>query len=286
MVFQVVVPSALILLVAAFGWLNASRAAQRRLGKLAEGIGLAVDGDVAPVVEARLRRRQRGMMLGMAVGGVVGGIVVYASGGLPSALGWWVAAELGGTGAGALLVHVVDSRRASAEPGPRAAVLRPRRLHDFLYPAETAAPLVALVLPALAGALALTSTASGAQAPGLVVGSCAAVAFTVAAVAAQRYVLRLSPPAASPVRVKWEDAVRGLALRDLGVTGFGASFALGAVAAYNAATALIVGYSQAVLVATYVAVGLGVLTLAALVLVAESSQTPARRFLRLYGGQG
>lgn len=229
----ILVPAATVLLVAVFGWLDAPRAGAKRLAKLAASTGLALDDDTRRLVTGRLRRRQRAMMLGMAAGDVLGILPVIMADGFASVVTWWVAIYLVSTGVGAFAVHVVDSGQAAAEPGRRAAVLRRRKLHDFMYPAETIAPFAALVMPALAIALAVSSTGST-YAQWLAVGAGFAVLATAATVVAQRFVLHMAPPADSPTRLQWEDALRGVALRDLGVTAFGISFALGGVAALSA----------------------------------------------------
>lgn len=277
----ILVPTGAVILIAVFGWLDAPRVAQNRLAKLATTVGLEPGDDVAALVERRLRRRQRAMMIGMVTGAALGTLPAFTTGAFAPTLAWWMAGELLGTGAGGLVVHVADCR-AATRPGQRAAVLRPRRLHDFLYPAETVAPLVALLLPALVVALVLTSTGPAALAPGLLAGAVVAVAVTIGTVVAQRYVLRMAPPADSPTRVKWEDAMRSIALRDLGVIAFSVCLALGGVAAFQAANDLLVGYPDVLFVTTLVCTLLGVAVLIVLTVLTERSGASAQRFLRLY----
>lgn len=277
------VPIAVVFVVAVVGWLDAPRAAAKRLRKLAASTGLALDDDTGHLVARRLRRRQRSMMIGMVVGSLLGCLpIVLAGEGVKEPIAWWVAVYLMAVGVGALAVHVVDTGRAAAEPGPRAAVLRPRRLHDFLYPAEAVAPFVVLVLPALAIVVAVaTSGTNGSQAALLGVGAAVAILVTIAAVLAQRFVLQMAPPADSPTRLKWEDALRGIALRDLGTTAYCTSFALGGIAPFGAASELVGGYPSAVLGVMMGAILLGLAGLLALVAATET-RTPARRFMRLY----
>lgn len=277
----VLIPTTAVLIAALIGWLDAPRAAAKRVAKLAARTSLALDDDTRRLVEGRLRRRQRGTMLGMVAGSLVGSLAVVMATDFTPALAWWVAAFIVGTGISALTVHVIDSGQAAAEPGTRAAVLRRRRLHDFMYPAETIAPFATLVLPTLAIVLAASSTGTS-QALLLGVGAAAAFVVTATTMVAQRFVLHMAPPADSPVRLKWEDALRGIALRDLGVTAYSTSFALGAIATTYATTDALVGYPAAIAVVIDVAVGLGALGLIGLVVVAEGLASPARRFMRLY----
>lgn len=279
--YLLLVPTWVVILVAVFGWLDAPRAAAKRLTKLAKKSGIALDDDTAIVVRTRLRRRGRAMMLGMVAGMLAGNaMVVLAANDFTWFVAWWMAAVIAGAGIAGLVVHMLDTSRAAAEPGPRAAILRPRKLSDFLHTAEIAAPAVALVLPALAIGLAVTSTGGG-QANGLLVGAGVAVLATLVAALIQRSVLHLAPPADSPTRLKWEDTLRAIALRDVGITAYGISCTLGGVAAYTTATSGLVGPPYALVATTFVTLGLGLVGLVVLTVIAEST-SPTHRFLHLY----
>lgn len=206
--------------VAIGGWVHAPRRAAREAGKLTHKSGLTLDDTLAPLVLRRLRRRVRGTMLGMGVGVLVGCAGIVVIGDFTRGLPWFVLCDLVGAGVAALIVHVAETSRVRRELGSRAALLRPRRLTDFLHPLEIAAPYAGLIFPA---AIVAYAVASGNDTGLLATCGALAVAVTVAAIAAQRFVLRMAPPADSSTRVMWEDMLRVVALRDCGVTAYGLS---------------------------------------------------------------
>lgn len=266
------------------GWFRAPKSAERGLARLAARTGLDVDPPIADLVRRRLRRRMRAYMGGAGAGLLLSLLVRITSTGFPDEFfSWSAAALLVGAGVGALTVHVLDSGRTAGEPGARAAVVRRRRLSDFLLPVEIAAPYAALLLPIIAAVAAL----AGARTPiepirtGLMVaGVGVAVAVTLAAMLAQRFVLGMSPPADSPARLQWEDALRSMALRDIGMTAYFVSYLLGALVTFNATDLLRAAPGAAIVAGVvFVAATIGLMLLA---VTCEGLTAPARRFLRLY----
>ncbi|MGH3098451.1 MAG: hypothetical protein ACRDMV_20900 [Streptosporangiales bacterium] len=273
------------------GWFTAPRSAERGVAKLAARTGLEIDRPIADLVRRRLRRRVRACTGGAGVGLLVSLLARIASSTSTDPFSWSTAAVIVGAGVGALTVHVLDSGRTAGEPGVRAAVVRRRRLSDFLLPVEVAAPYAALLLPVSAAVAALASARTPIEPirTGLLIaGVCVALAITAIATLAQRFVLGMSPPADSPTRLRWEDALRGLALRDIGITAYCVSYVLGAVT--FGATGLLRAAGPVTSVAA--AGGVFVVATAGLILLAVAAEGltgPARRFLRLYetadGGQ-
>lgn len=267
-------------------WYDAPRAGHRFVTDLGMRTGLRVDHDTADLVSRRGRRRMRAIAMGFLIGALAGTVPGLVVGGLGQEIVWWVAGAAAGSGAGPLVVHVRDIARITVEPGPRAAVLRPRRLLDFLTPFELGAPYLGLLLPAWALVVVLVSgqaePVGSAGTAWVVTGAALAVVVTVVAVAARRFVLHIAPPSRSTIRLTWEDAMRGVALRDIGATAVGTSWALGGLAAFQVAVTWPVELPLPLVGATVLIFGAATGLLAALVVNAEGRQGPTRRFLRLY----
>lgn len=261
------------------GWFTAPKSAERATARLAARTGLDLDKATAGLVRRRLRRRVRGSILGGGVGLVLGLLAILARSGPANLSSWAAAALLVGFGVGAL----VDSGQAGSEPGSRAAVLRRRRLTDFLLPVEVAAPFAALLLPVLAVVLAAARVRAAPEPVhiGLLVATvCVTLAVTAVATLAQRFVLGMSPPADSPLRLQWEDALRGIALRDIGITAYGVSYVLSGLVAFDIPDLLRGAPGTAIPTAVlFVTATVGLIWLA---VTAEGRTAPVRRFLRLY----
>lgn len=272
------------ILIAAYGWVDAPRAADRVLRRLIRRGATAPSDQLARRIRDRLRRRNRATMLGMLAGVLVGAAVLVIAAEFDHAITWLAALDITGAGVGAAIVHVVDNGRAAAEPGPRAAVLRPRRLRDFLLPGEIAAPYLVLALPLIAAAFAATGGSGLVTRPGgWLVPAVGAAVIAVVATLAQRLVLHTAPPAESAERVRWEDVMRAVALRDIGIVAYSLSLILGIAAVASAASGSAGGAPWPLQPVTVIVSLLSVAGLVALAVLAERFAPPVRLADRLYG---
>lgn len=271
----------------AVAWYKAGRSTSSRVTRFATSVRLSLDEDTATMVGRRLRRRYRANALGAWLGFMVGSTANLLID--PTvAIAWWLAMGLVGGGAGILITQVLEVRDAARRPGPRAAVLAPRRVLDYLTPGEVGIQYAGLALPVIALCVALTSLLGGEPHHGRIGWVLAAVAanlvIVVACVLLQRRALHVAPVTDSPHRLRWEDALRGQALRDLTVSAFATSWALGGLTAFGATSQWLVGFPFALIPVTIIGFGVATIALFWLLITEEKGAGSARRFHRLYGG--
>jgi hypothetical protein len=160
--------------------------------------------------------------------GLFAGTVVLIGDVTTIGLAGYQACGLIGYSVGVWRVHLADLRERSAGAGTRAAVLRRRRLLDFLTPAEVVAPWIMLLIPALSLFVGIDMLATDrVQATILIaVALLHLVVFAVAQVL-QRRVLRIGHVADTEAAMRWEEAHRALVLRELAQPAIWGPFALG-----------------------------------------------------------
>jgi len=214
------------------------RRAEQEVGRLIDRAGLPTDRVLVAGAAQHFVRRHGALAIG-AWGGGVAGVVPYALlGATPTALAWFAACTLVGTGVGACLLHLRTLRSARA-PGPRVASLRPRRLSDFLTPAELAVQYGMLTLPlvtAVLGVYALTGGDHPRRGWALLAAATTAVLVMAGATALQRWILRANQPAGEEAALRWEEALRAAMLRDVSAVAVGSSWALGGLTGFSAVT--------------------------------------------------
>ena len=210
--------------------------ARNGVRRLVEGAGLPDEPDLVTAAQAWFQRRQAVVTIGFWLGMMAGGaLLLITRSSLDSPLLiWWIApAVLGGS-----VATWVESYRMlrTADGGPRAAALRPRRLMDYLSGFEIAIQYGLVAVPLLTaglGILVLTTADHPGRGWRLVVGGVAAVPLAAVAFFLQRLSLRASHPVGRESELRWREAFRAAMLRDLGMAGIAVSWVLGAAAALS-----------------------------------------------------
>ncbi|MFF0345682.1 hypothetical protein [Kribbella sp. NPDC004875] len=207
-------------------WWQRATAAQRSVDRLIERGGLPTTPQFVAAALEWHRRRQELLLIGLGVGILVAAVAQFVVGD-----GWnvqvvtWSAALAVAGGGFAALMHAYRNVRAARQEGRRTASLRQRRLTDYLSPIEVAIHLVAVVFP-LAG-IALGIVAGG-RAWVLVLSGAVAVLLWAGGLALQQMTLKVNHQAAGEDELRWQEALRGTALRDLGAVMLSVCWLLGA----------------------------------------------------------
>ncbi|MEV8376350.1 hypothetical protein AB0P21_26645 [Kribbella sp. NPDC056861] len=206
--------------------------ARNEVWRLVHSGGLPQDERLMAAAEERLVQRQVATAAGSVAAGLVGVLVLWAVGSDVSSpiLGWTLVLSVAGAGLGISIVHS-RAVRAVRPAGSRTATLRQRQLADYLTRFEIVGQYAMLVFPLLAlvlGVLILV-TADDHQARGLVLAipALAMIPFAVLGVHLQRQILHLNQPASGEPDLRWQEALRAKALRDMGNILGGAGWLFG-----------------------------------------------------------
>jgi hypothetical protein len=224
----------MVLAVVVGGLLFAARnsTARNAVWHLVNSGGLPRNEHLMAAAHERLVKREAAAGCGLAAAGLLAGGVLSLAAPDGSKSGFLLAlmVTLVGAGLGAYLQHL-RAVRAVRPGGPRAATLRQRELGDYLTRREVVGqyamlgfPLVAVV----AGVLVLTTADDFASRGWVLVASgLAAVPIAALAVSLQRRVLALNEPASGVDELRWQEALRAVALRDMTRILVGAGWACG-----------------------------------------------------------
>ncbi|MEV6415932.1 hypothetical protein [Kribbella sp. NPDC051718] len=207
--------------------------ARSQVGRLVYTGGLPKDARLMAAAEDRLAQTQVASAVGLAVAGVVvGGIVLLAGDSLFSpVLGWTLMGMIAGVGIGSFVLQF-RAVRAARPAGPRTATLQQRRLGDYLTPVEIIGQYVMLVFPLLALALGVlvlaTADDHAARGWALVIPGLATIPVAAVGIYLQRRILELNQPASGADELRWQEALRAKALRDMLNILIGAGWLFGA----------------------------------------------------------
>lgn len=243
-----------------------SRAPGRQeLEKYAHTVGLPLTDTVAGPVVARIRRRQRGMMIGGIVAIVAAALAAMFIDGAET-LGPLVVG-IAGTGAGFGGAWALAAYRPEpTSDRPVIARVRSVTLADYLMPGERFALIAtpaALALGALAGTALLwqlPAEVRGGRVLLGIAGSAFALLTWAAAIFAMRRVLAAPARSGSDLELAWDDAERAFGLRqvnDLVTTLICASFLVWLIAIGYSLTST--GFYRADITTAYVVTGLSLL---------------------------
>ncbi|GAA3582534.1 hypothetical protein [Kribbella ginsengisoli] len=216
-------------------FLSRKSIARSQVGRLVYTGGLPKDEKLMAAAESRLAQTQAASAVGLAVAGVVvGGIVLLAGDDLFSpVLGWTFMGMVAGIGIGSFVLQY-RAVRAARPAGPRTATLRQRRLGDYLTPVEIIGQYAMLVFPLLAlglGVLVLTTADEHASRGwALAIPGLATIPIAAVGIYLQRRILQLNQPAATEDELRWQEALRAKALRDMLNILIGAGWLFGAAA--------------------------------------------------------
>lgn len=213
-------------------WWQRKTAARKSVERLIERGGLSTEPRLVDAALAWHQRRQELLLIGVWVGVLVAAVALVVTGrGWDVQLITWSVAAAFAAGGFAALLHAYRSVRAARQDGLRTASLHQRRLTDYLSPIEVGIHLVAVVIPLVCislGVVVLSSAGRSPRAWVLVISGAVAVLLWAGGVVLQRMTLKVNQPSAGASELRWQEALRGTALRDLGAVMLCVSWLLGA----------------------------------------------------------
>jgi hypothetical protein len=239
-VVAVVVIEIMLLGLALVMFLDRRKLAVRETNRLVEHGGLPADPELVEAARQWYVRRQVVLVSGLVVGALVGGAAV-----LIAKKGWGLALEseldmrlvaflvavAAAAGGLASLAHSYKTVRMTRLDGPRTAVLRPRRVGDYLSPIELAIEYGAVLLPLVAvamGAVVLGSNDHPARGWILVASGVAAVPLWGMGIFLQRKALEVNQQSSGVDELRWQETLRATTLREIASSGLTVCWLLGA----------------------------------------------------------